>query len=172
MKTTKPTMNFEQNLREQLQTLPRDKLPERDLWKGIELGLEAEPRSTGATASTASRWVALAASVALVASLSWIGIQEFGPSGQTGGTGTDLVQALSQQHETQKQALLVQFDGQPALTENWQQQLAELDDAAKAIKTALAEDPNNTALLRMLQNVYQQQITLIERVHAPKWQQI
>ena len=44
--------------------------------------------------------------------------------------------------------------------------------AADAIKAALENDPNNMALLRMLQSVYQQQIDLIERVHAPKWQQI
>ncbi|WP_346993140.1 hypothetical protein [Alteromonas gracilis] len=47
-----------------------------------------------------------------------------------------------------------------------------MDDAADAIKTALKEDPDNSALIKMLHHVYQQQIALIERVHAPKWQQI
>ena len=163
--------DFDQDLQQKLDALPRDKAPNRDLWRGIELGME---QSTDETAKPASRGglYAVAASIALVACLSWFGFNRMSvtPSGQL--TGTELVQALSQQHEQQKQSLLVQYDETPALTENWQAQLTELDQAAEAIKAALDEDPDNTALLRMLQNVYQQQIALIERVHAPKWQQI
>ncbi|AGH47072.1 hypothetical protein C427_4973 [Paraglaciecola psychrophila 170] len=48
----------------------------------------------------------------------------------------------------------------------------ELDDAADAIKTALENEPNNMALLKMLQSVHQQQINIIERVHSPKWSQL
>jgi hypothetical protein len=87
-------------------------------------------------------------------------------------TGDDLVASLSTQHEQQKHALLVKLQEQPALTNNWQTQLTELDDAADAIKMALENDPNNMALLKMLQSVHQQQISLIERVHSPKWSQI
>jgi hypothetical protein len=86
-------------------------------------------------------------------------------------TGDELVAALSAQHEEQKSALLIQYQGRTALTQNWQQQLAELDSAAVAIKKALANEPNNMALLKMLQSVHQQQINLIERVHSPKWSQ-
>ena len=67
--------------------------------------------------------------------------------------------------------MLVRFQEQPALTHNWQEQLTELDEAADAIKAALENEPNNMALLKMLQSVHQQQINLIERVHSPKWQQ-
>jgi hypothetical protein len=67
---------------------------------------------------------------------------------------------------------LVRFQDQPALTQNWQDQLTGLDDADDAIKTALENKPNNMALLKMLQSVHQQQITLIERMHSPKWQQL
>ena len=66
----------------------------------------------------------------------------------------------------------MQFEGKNALTNNWQQQLAELDSAAEAIKKALLNEPDNMALLKMLQSVHQQQINLIERVHSPKWSQI
>ena len=79
---------------------------------------------------------------------------------------------MSKQFETQKASLLVAYQDQNAVADNWQGQLAELESAADAIKAALQNDPNNMALLRMLQSVYQQQIDLIERVHAPKWQQI
>lgn len=163
---------FDQDLQQKLDALPREKAPNRDLWRGIELGMEhAESQNTTKPATRGGLY-AVAACIALVACLSWFGFSRSPvlPSGQL--TGTELVQALSQQHEQQKQSLLVQYTDSPALTENWQAQLSELDQAASAIKAALEEDPDNTALLRMLQNVYQQQITLIERVHAPKWQQI
>ena len=80
-----------------------------------------------------------------------------------------LVSQLSQQHEEQKQFLLTGYAQQPALTDNWQAQLTELDEAATAIKTALREDPNNAAMVNMLQQVYQQQIKLIQSVHRPGW---
>lgn len=109
-----------------------------------------------------------AAAVAMLALVSWKGLL---PSDEM-ISGDELVAALSAQHEEQKNALLVQFEGKSALTDNWQQQLTELDNAAEAIKKALQNEPNNMALLKMLQSVHQQQINLIERVHSPKWSQI
>ncbi len=162
---------FDQQLDRQLQDLAREKAPERDLWRGIELGIEQQDNATPAS-NHARRGVAIAASVALLASVSWYGTQQLPTPAAEHPTGQALVKALSTQHEQQKQALLVQYTDAPAMTENWQTQLAELDEAASAIKAALKQDPNNGALLRMLQQVYQQQITLIERVHAPQWQQI
>jgi hypothetical protein len=79
---------------------------------------------------------------------------------------------LSALFEQQKQALLVQYEAQPALTNDWQQQLDELEQAEQAVKLALQNDPENAALLKMLAQVYQQQLDLINRVHAPSWQQI
>lgn len=165
--------NFESDLRVQLDSLNKEKLPERDLWAGIEIALaeEAAPNQQAQkrrTHSTAPKVVAMAASFALVAVISWFSLN---PSTQQ-MTQQDLVSALSSQHQMQKNALLVKFQDQPALTENWQKQLAELDEAAEAIKAALKHDENNMALLKMLQNVHQQQIDLIERVHSPKWRQI
>ncbi|GGW83648.1 hypothetical protein [Alteromonas halophila] len=165
--------NFDDALKQQLDTLPEEKHPERDLWRGVALALENEADTSTAKPGWRSGWAAMAASVALIAMVSWYSLQQpSGPTEPSAITGEALVQALSQQHEQQKQALLVEYTDTPALADNWQQQLDELDDAAAAIKAALAEDPDNPALLRMLQNVYQQQITLIERVHAPKWQRI
>jgi hypothetical protein len=83
-----------------------------------------------------------------------------------------LIEALSTQQQQQVNSLLASYESTPALTQDWQQQLKELDDAADAVKLALKEDPDNSALIKMLHHVYQQQIALIERVHAPKWQQI
>lgn len=157
---------FEQNLQQQLQNMVRDKQPERDLWPGIELALASQSETNGVGSSR--KIYAIAAAVALVG---LVGLMSFKPSSPPPG-GSELIANLSAQHQLQKQALLVQFKDQPALTSNWQEQVAELDQAASAIKAALKNEPNNMALLKLLQNVYQQQISLIERVHSPKWSQI
>lgn len=154
-------------------SLPREKQPDRDLWTGIDYAISQAQlgNSKHATPKAIKMSIkpiyALAASVCLIAV---VGVFSF-QSGKS-ASGQALVQQLSEQHLAQKNALIVNFEGRPAVTENWQAQLQELDDAAVAIKKALANDPNNTALLKMLKKVHQQQIMLIERVHAPAWQQI
>ena len=173
--------DFEQDLATQIAQLDKSVQPERDLWQGIELSLAKEQASASQADShresgnrgPVKYWLAAAASFAFVGVLTWNVINQPVSQGAPEHlVSEDLVQALSQQHEQQKQSLLVQFQDQPALTKNWQQQLDELDEAAAAIKAALEQDPNNVALLKMLQNVHQQQIDLIETVHSPKWQQI
>lgn len=66
----------------------------------------------------------------------------------------------------------MQYQSQAALTDNWQVQLQELEDAEQAIKQTLENEPKNKALLSMLAQVYQQQLDLINKVHAPRWQHI
>tara|TARA_R110000868_G_scaffold52947_3_gene166629 strand:- start:2371 stop:2862 length:492 start_codon:yes stop_codon:yes gene_type:complete len=159
--------DFEQNLQQQLAAMAREKQPERELWSGIELALVNEPNKVN-QAKKNSKLYAFAAAVAVIGI---VGLMSFNLA-QAPLKGNDLVASLSAQHQQQKQALLVQFKDQPALTSNWQDQVAELDRAELAIKAALKNEPNNLALLKLLQNVYQQQINLIERVHSPKWSQI
>lgn len=173
--------NSEQSLQQAIGQLPKEMQPERDLWQGIELGIERRQQAIQDDAQTNNKaktppYLALAASFAFVAMLGFLVNKQWqvAPTELTPGlsNAAELAQLLSNQHETQRDELLVSYQNQPAATENWQQQLQELDDAAAAIKVALAQDPNNTALLKMLQNVYQQQIGLIERVHSPAWRQI
>jgi len=159
--------NFEQALAGQLADLNKEQQPDRDLWPGIELALSSEI-SEPSRSMVGRKMYLVAATVAMFALIGWLSVNQ-----QTVSlTGDDLVASLSEQHLKQKNALLVSFQDQPALTQNWQNQLTELDDAADAIKTALENEPNNMALLKMLQSVHQQQINLIERVHSPKWSQI
>lgn len=165
---------FEQQLKDQLTELDKDKQPDRDLWQGIDLALSQEAASHDANmqhshnVAGGKKLYLLAATIAAFGLFGWL---SFNDQSQN-LNGEDLVAALSQQHLQQKNALLVKFQDQPALTQNWQQQLTELDEAADAIKSALENEPNNMALLKMLQTVHQQQINLIERVHSPKWSQI
>ncbi len=161
---------FEKHLEQQLNALPRERQPDKDLWQGIDLAIQA--RTDAPQAKRQPVWLASAA-VLMVAVIIGFMMKPFSTAPDTDPlTGQSLVNALSQQHEKEKSALLVSLEDTPAVTGNWQEQLTELEEAAEAIKAALQEDPNNTALLRMLQSVYQQQFLLIERVHAPKWQQI
>ncbi|MCC2617692.1 hypothetical protein LJ739_15680 [Aestuariibacter halophilus] len=164
---------FDAQLEAQLAELPKAQMPQRDLWPGIELALAREEQHDDARSSAGDNrrtvvWASLAASVAVVGLVGVLSLRSPAPQLD----GMQLVNALSAQHEQQKNALLVKFQDQPALTQNWQQQLDELDSASEAIKAALDQDPDNMALLKMLQKVHQQQIDLIERVHSPKWQQI
>lgn len=68
--------------------------------------------------------------------------------------------------------MLVEYENKEALTTNWHTQLQELEEAEQAIKQALENEPQNQALLTMLAQIYQQQLDLINKVHAPRWQHI
>lgn len=157
---------FERSMAEQLANLHKERQPDRDLWPGIELALTSE--IDGRSPAVGKKMYLLAATIAVFGLIGWLSVNQQPVT----LTGEGLVASLSQQHLAQKNALLVRFQDQPALTQNWQKQLTELDDAADAIKTALQSEPNNMALLKMLQSVHQQQINLIERVHSPRWSQI
>lgn len=166
---------FEKTLEDSIASLQPAKQPERDLWRGIELGIEAQRLNTDEETNVPHvshrQWFAIAASVCVV-TLLWFAIPSaFTPNNDEIETYA-LIEKMSQQQQSQVSQLLTSFERTPALTEDWQAQLNELDEAASAVKQALKNDPNNTALIRMLHHVYQQQIALIERVHAPKWQQI
>jgi hypothetical protein len=158
--------NFEQALADQLADINKELQPEKDLWMGIELALSTETSDLPPVV-VKKRMYLVAASVAIFGLIGWLSVNQQSVL----LTGDDLVASLSEQHLKQKNALLVRFQAQPALTDNWQEQLTSLDDATDAIKTALKNEPNNMALLKMLQSVHQQQINIIERVHSPKWQQ-
>ncbi len=161
-------------LQQQIDGMQKERMPERDLWPGIEHALiHKSDLSLDEVSNINSKKMmfkpvyALAASVTLVAFVGYFSFQ----SGVV-TTSEGLAQQLNEQHIQQRESLLASLKDQPTTTENWQQQLNELDEAAAAIRKALENEPNNAALLRMLKRVHQQQIALIERVHAPAWQQI
>ncbi|CAM4181446.1 hypothetical protein PSOS111911_06315 [Pseudoalteromonas ostreae] len=154
--------NFETFLTESINNTESEISPQKDLWPGIEKALTHAPLAQ----VKAALWPKLAGVAACsVAALLTVQLLFSGSE-----PGTSVV--MSDYFTQQKQTLLVQYQNQPALTDNWQQQLTELEDAERAIKQALKNEPENPALLKMLAQVYQQQLDLINKVHAPKWQQI
>ena len=158
------------SLDELLNELP-EYSPKRDLWQGIVASIVSEQVHTNMQESKhGMRWVAIAASVMCVALLSYYG--QFMTRTIQDQTALEIMAQLSDSHQAQKQALLVSYQHTPVVVDDWQTQLDELENAATAIKSALEADPDNTALLRMLQHIYQQQIDLIESVHAKRWQRV
>ncbi|MBU77782.1 MAG: hypothetical protein CMK63_12405 [Pseudoalteromonadaceae bacterium] len=154
---------FEQFLNDSLNQ-KQDISPDKDLWPGIERAI-AEPQTPQIEKPTHG-WNKLAA-VAACCIAALLTVQLFVGQGESNS-----MMAMSDYFTKQKQGLLVQYQNQPALTDNWQQQLKELEEAESAIKQALENEPENSALLQMLSQVYQQQLDLINKVHAPKWQTI
>lgn len=168
-------INFDKQLQEQLSQLP-EHTPQRDLWEGIEPTLVRQevnntPQTIGVNLNKGM--YAIAVSLVICAVIGYLSIVQLStPALTSNDNASALLAALHTQHEQQKQALLVSFEQLPAVTENWETQLVELETAAKAVRTALVTSPNNPALLKLLQSIYQQQLALIETVHAPKWQRI
>lgn len=165
---------FEQELNSKVNALPRETVPDKDLWPAIERSIATpsssiEQKHQHQKPVFTTRWLAVAAGVTVIALSALLLPHATDPWQQK---NDQIVEVMSAQQQQQVQSLLARYQDSPALTNDWQSQLDELSDAATAIKKALKEDPNNAALIRMLHHVYQQQIALIERVHAPKWQQI
>ncbi|ATC93466.1 hypothetical protein [Pseudoalteromonas tunicata] len=155
--------DFDTYLAQSLADLNSEISPKKDLWPGIEKAIEFSVTKKS-TLPVTFRHLSVAAGVVAIALLVNVAMKV-----QTAPSATTM---MSQLYEAEKSALLVQFENKPALTDDWQQQLAELEDAELAVKKALKNDPQNPTLLRMLSQVYQQQLDLINRVHQPKWQQI
>ncbi|CCQ11535.1 putative orphan protein [Pseudoalteromonas luteoviolacea B = ATCC 29581] len=152
---------FDEMLKQEIQNLPDEITPTRELWPGVERAISSEAMEISASTNI-KPWLGVA--VCLGAALfSVLMIMKQEPNNAV---------LIADFFESQKQSLLVRYQSQPALTDNWQAQLVELEAAEAAIRQALDEDPQNAALLRMLSQVYQQQLDLITKVHQPTWQQI
>jgi len=156
---------FEQLLQQKLDKLPREIQPQRDLWPGIDLALENQTQH----ANNPVLWAGIAASIAVFGLVGLLSLNIVTGPALKPVELNQLVSNMSEQHEKQKQFLLASYEQQPALTDNWRDQLGELDSAATVIKTALEGDPGDANLIKLLQQVYQQQIKLIQSVHQSRW---
>lgn len=155
--------DFNSFLNNELEHLTPEIEPKRDLYSGIEKALTNQNHSKS-TFSVAKLSAVAASFCALMVAATWF---YMAPNQQ------DLpIVKMESLFEQEKHALLVQYSGQDPLIDDWQNQLKVLEDAEQAVKKALEEEPNNAVLLRMLAQVYQQQLDLINKVHKPKWQAI
>ncbi len=159
-----------------VEALPREITPNEDLWPEIHKRISV----------SSSRFVpamAIAASLVLLIGGAMFWPQIGGDQWQRGGAsvaenyvdnifiasvGFDMDKAF----EKKRKNLLSKFGKDHALTKNWRDQLSELEDARDAIKDSLEENPENFYLLKALQNIHEQQLNLIMRVHDESWQSI
>lgn len=152
-----------------IEALPREITPDEDLWPNIH------ERITSTTSRVVLPSLAIAASLMLM-----IGGALYWPNGNTIdkelNLETMLIASVSvdmdKAFEKRRTVLLSKFGNNHALTKNWEDQLEELEDARKAIKESLEDNPNNFYLLKALQNIHEQQLNLILRVHDESWQSI
>jgi hypothetical protein len=156
--------NAEQRLLDALNVLPREVLPQRDLWPGIAHGLlMPEPRPVAWY-----RHAALAASVVLVLTLSlYYGtLQPLQPLPNSRVEA--LLSSLKDEHQLNKQTMLVQYQGQEAYSPDWESDLQEMEQAEAVIFEALRNDPENLQLIKMLRQVQENQLDLIDAVFDPR----
>lgn len=158
--------NLDKMLDDAVAQLPTEISPQKALWQGIENAISTQPEQTHNKPHVWQKVTALAACMCLGLLSYQVFFNQQSSQYEMG------LKAMTQTFKHEKQALLVKYSDQKALADNWQVQLAELEKAEKAIKLALENEPENAALLRMLSQVYQQQLDLINKVHEPSWQRI
>ena len=162
-----------QQLQQQIQQMPEEITPDRDLWPGIEKAIAYQQQTSQKKASWHMKpMMTMAASVAFVA-LGWIGVTNFQPE-QGGLVPVSIVAQMNQQFEQQKQLLLTSY-GQPDtanLSTAMLEELTQLANARKSLEKALADDEDNVDLLNLLQWTQQQELELIEQLYRPQWQTI
>ncbi len=167
MMDTSQDQKNDQKLDQAIQSLNNEMTPPKDLWQGIDLAIES-----GRTISPKRKTplLSLAAGVCMLVLAGWLVTlqHEQTPAVVQQPSATSIIEG----YEQKKLALLTAYEDTRPLSNNWQEQLAELEAAADAIKKALKEDQNNGPLLKMLQQVYQQQVDLIKQVHQSPWKEI
>lgn len=151
---------FEEKLNEEINRLDRDIRPTRDLWPGIDHSINSNTIAVPVP-------LAIAASVLLVFSIAISGTLYVKGSQQSSANIDAFITLLETEHQRNKQALLVEYQNQPALAPDWEMQMEQLELAEQAIYDALKDDSENMELLKILRQVQGKQIELIESVYAP-----
>ncbi|QTH63215.1 hypothetical protein J1N51_10755 [Psychrosphaera ytuae] len=155
-----------------VETLPKEMEPKRDLWQGIEQAIahvpQEQPKSTKVKNSFEVHWGAVAAAIAPIAILAGV-LMNNQPAVQQ---GPEWLAPVSASFEIQKRNMLRQVSGHQSVNEHWRTTLAELEEAESALKEALIHQPQDPALMKMLNQVYQQQLDVIAKSHQSKFKQI
>ena len=152
--------DFDKKLQMQISQLHRHRMPERDLWPGIEVAVTTKKYRY-------TPWVAVAASIVACVLSGWLLMNRYRASDDA---TSQIVAQLDASHQQEMSALRAAFRNTRSVTTNWNEQLHDMDQAADAIKTALRHDPHNITLLKMLSDLYQKEIELLETVHQPNLQ--
>ena len=160
----------DQELKQQIEAMPDEMTPSRDLWPGIEKAMLYQEQTKPASFSVKHNpLLAIAASAFLVVA-SWVGVSNYQPQPQS----MSIVAQMNHDFEQQKQLLLTSYGQQPLkqLHPKMQQELEQLKKARQSLERALQDDENNADLLNLLQWTQQQELEFIEQLYRPTWQSI
>jgi hypothetical protein len=157
-------VNSEQRLQDALNALPREVMPQRDLWPGIAHALMMPER---APSPPWYNHVALAASIMLVLALSLYFSPRETAQLMPNSELEQVLGALRDEHSLNKQMLLVRYEDREPYYAGWQEQLQQLEQAEARIYDAIREDPANLKLLEILRRNQRQQLNLIDKVFDP-----
>jgi len=170
----------EQDLQNQVDKLPDEMTPQRDLWTGIERAIQTKQQDEPLFESSTKKvfvpaaWAASLIAAVLVSWVSFSPQQESIQVVQNNGTLLNLVIAMQDNFKQTKQTMLVSF-GQPNVSElpqEIQEELLKISSAQKAIEKALIKDPSNNDLLNLLGWTQKQELDLLTQLYSPKWQSI
>ena len=148
-----------------LNHLPKEMQPDRDLWTGIEYAIEMHDNTSATPAWKYASGVAVLV-VAVAATWMFATHEHEHDVGFEGVRLTTLIEDMDESFVMEKAALLKSFEGEQSLTENWNEQLRELEEARLGVKQVLENNPNNVYMIQVMQNIQQQQLDLIKRVHT------
>ena len=169
-------------LLEHAATLPRDIQPPADLWPAIRERMQAPRKADGGRSLPRRAWVWLAAAaILLIVASSTVttlilrgGDQPVATGHDEQGAGDSLGDAsqfrtVSAEYDRMDRELAALLASQreklqPETIEKVERNLAIIDQAIGEIRQALAEDPNNKALLQLLKASYGQKAALLRQV--------
>jgi hypothetical protein len=158
------TRNSEQRLQDALNALPREVLPQRDLWPGIAHALLTPER---APTPPWYHQAALAASIVLVMALSLYFVPQQTAQQMPNSELEQILSAVRDEHALNKQMLLVRYEDREPYYAGWQEQLQQLEGAEARLYEAIRQDPENLQWLEALRRNQRQQLNLIEKVFDP-----
>lgn len=171
----------DQQLQQQIDALPKEMTPSRDLWQGIEKAIN-QPQANKLTTKPmmAPASMAWAASIVVAVLVTWLSFKPNSvlPNGDeqslTASVSQSLVATMNDDFAQQKSLMLASF-GQPDITklpQAMRTQVEQLEQARASIEKALANDENNVDLINLLRWTQQQELELLKKLYSPQWQTI
>lgn len=153
----------------QAQVLPKELSPERNLWDGIEQAIAKTPQQSGYHAKVGWQQIgkiaAAFAPIALVLGI-WLNSDYGLNNGQS--SNNKWLNPVVASYEIQKKQLLQNVNLERPIINNWQSSMEELELAEKSLIKALETQPEDAALMKMLNQIYQKQIRLIKQAYRPQ----
>ena len=149
----------EQQLDQAIARLNRELTPEQNLWPELEQRLGAKVNE-----QKSPLWLwATAAAVTLVSLIGWqlAVLPGIDKAPQASLSSAEMI--LLQVYEKQKAEQLRQAGGVAEGYDNWQQQIQVFDQAIMQVRQALSFYPDEPQLLAQLQQLYQQQLSFIQK---------